>query len=66
MKEENVCFIADQWERSNSNLCHQIKLKRLRRRERPTICIVYYYSTQHNEFIYVKKDQANKEKYDCI
>jgi hypothetical protein len=30
------------------------------------IFIVYYYSTQHNEFIYVKKDQANKEKYDCI
>jgi hypothetical protein len=30
------------------------------------IFIVYYCSTQHNEFIYVKKDQANKEKYDCI
>jgi hypothetical protein len=31
-----------------------------------SIFIVYYYSTQHNEFIYVKKDQANTEKYDCI
>ena len=30
------------------------------------IFIVYYYSTQHNEFIHVKKDQANKEKYDWI
>ncbi len=30
------------------------------------IFIVYYYSTQHNDFIYVKKDQGNKEKYDII